>query len=296
MSAKTEERLIPAGAIRVGDTLVATEQRDQTWNLLVHHIKYEHEMVVHARSAVGRPSRHLTVWLEDGQAATFPLVEDGPKLWTVPWPEDKICASCLTEYEVVLEQQSDHEGPDEAPRAIRVLAVDRKEAEAYAWKKAFPGGNIDWRLGETCRVRKSEPIVVELYRPKPGKDGYIETVARRTCGAVYCDLYEALCAIREPDQDEDDTGGLIDEYFSGPESWRSGPTQESYTDRSPMPEYRSLEWSAAKGGSEGHYITGRAILKDSRGGGIVLFLGKTFKGLDHAYKIALACARLMDEG
>ncbi len=82
--------------------------------------------------------------------------------------------------------------------------------------------------------------------------------------------------------------GLIDEYFEpGCELAHDNTFDE------PMP--RNVRWVAAwavTGGSEGHYIHVELVYEDRR---VLLALGKTFLGWDHAWTIAKRAAQLLDD-
>ncbi len=109
-------------------------------------------------------------------------------------------------------------------------------------------------------------------------------VEGRTIRAIYKDLHAALKA-----------KGLIDEYFNAASRF---PGMEPNT-----PGYRlgldsvwpeDAKWVACyavTGGAEGHYIHVDVIRNDRTSD--LAFLGKTFQGMDHARKIANACADLL---
>lgn len=83
-------------------------------------------------------------------------------------------------------------------------------------------------------------------------------------------------------------GPFIDEYFvvsssakyEGPQDW---PTR-----------WRWIASYAVTGGSEGHYIHIDIIGADGEEGKVrQVFLGKTFRGMAHAQRIAARCAELL---
>ncbi len=81
-------------------------------------------------------------------------------------------------------------------------------------------------------------------------------------------------------------GDMVDEYFHIMPS--------VHKDR-PWPNDRELQWIAVfpvTGGSEGHYVHVEAIYRDEKdpfGRRELLFLGKTFRGMSHAWNM---CKRL----
>lgn len=87
-------------------------------------------------------------------------------------------------------------------------------------------------------------------------------------------------------------GELVDEYFHIASSqtetpisgWSAGlVSMATWPDR-----VRWIACYAVTGGSEGHYIHVDLIYYDKRRD--LVFLGKTFQGMEHAQKIAAKCA------
>ncbi len=93
----------------------------------------------------------------------------------------------------------------------------------------------------------------------------------RTIKEVYNDLCKAL--------QED---GIIDGYLA--------VMNHDFDYNQPFPDFQWISCFAVTGGSEGHYVHIEIIDGDKR---TLLYLGKTFEGMDHAYKIAQKCAELL---
>lgn len=108
---------------------------------------------------------------------------------------------------------------------------------------------------------------------------YITQEHGKPLESVYSHIVEQL----RKGYDEDNWYGPIDEYFSiankydGPKYW---PT-----------DYRWIAVFAVTGGSEGHYIHVEAISDNRRE---LLFLGKTFQGMDHALEIVKILSKLLE--
>lgn len=212
---------------------------------------------------------------------------------------------CLTEYVVVFAWREANDtayGKKTDRRKIcSVLATDRDAAESLARAKLkltpmFDGttDRSGWDHESTQRYDVDAPIVLEIYKPKPGdiESGLIVFSRYRRIGEVFEDLAEAL---RKND--------MIDEYMSGCEAWSA---TGGLTMASPWPA--DVRWICAypvTGGSEGHYVHIGVILdgeeRKAEGGQwiygprkeIALFLVKTFQGWSHACAIANAAARLL---
>jgi hypothetical protein len=58
----------------------------------------------------------------------------------------------------------------------------------------------------------------------------------------------------------------------------------------PDRSHHHLACFAVTGGSEGHYIHVELLAGEER---IPLFVGKTFEGMPHAWKVAMACAEAL---
>lgn len=58
----------------------------------------------------------------------------------------------------------------------------------------------------------------------------------------------------------------------------------SYQGNKPFPDYHWISCFVVEGGSEGHYIHVEVI--DGEGNRILLYVGKTFEGIDHALKLS----------
>lgn len=284
---------LPVGAIPLGCRLDGR---------LVHQIDY-------SKTETGQSK--VTLELSDFSTLELLLVEGGPKVSVEPWPSDRPVASCMTDYEVVLSPRSDHpwfekngaDGEKARPKEkrYRFLCLDRVEAKNLAWAQfisEFPKEETcNWDVERVSRMRKQAPVVVRIDRPRPDKPGYLKSAGARSIDAIYADLVEGLHSVRPPWAKEDNgidevetyPSGIIDEYFSSVERWRA----PELTGKSPMPEGQ-IEWSAQRGGSEGWYIHGRLVPQGGKDT-FLIFLGKTFQGLEHAYLIARWCAQLTGE-
>lgn len=117
-------------------------------------------------------------------------------------------------------------------------------------------------------------IEIEIYRPHPEKPGYLKLERNKTIVEVYDELVPIL---KEQ--------GVYDEldYFTISGSWQ---------DEREFPNYRWIACFAVEGGNEGHYIHVEAISNaDGEFQREIVFLGKTFCGLDYALKVANVCTK-----
>lgn len=101
----------------------------------------------------------------------------------------------------------------------------------------------------------------------------------RKIADIYCDLSESL---KEVGYYPDD--GLSRMDYMCKEDYRQSLRDAVF------PEHRWIACFAVTGDSEGHYIHVEVVKDDSRE---LIFLGKTFQGMEHAYRIALVCARIL---
>lgn len=121
------------------------------------------------------------------------------------------------------------------------------------------------------------PIEIEVYRPVKGKPGYSELDYRRPVKEVIAELNRKLRA-EDPE--------LFDESsFSDMTSWDSP--------NGPWPAWRWIAVFPVTGGSEGHYIHIETIGRDDARTSTMIALCKTFRGWDHACRIAAAAGRLL---
>ena len=93
--------------------------------------------------------------------------------------------------------------------------------------------------------------------------------------------------------------GLIDEYFSLAALWdREMKEMEGKFFLEYIDGYRTIACYPVEGSSEGHYIHVEAYgMRSPQQTGMVpvryLFVGKTFKGMEHAALIARRCAEML---
>ena len=125
------------------------------------------------------------------------------------------------------------------------------------------------------------PIEIHRYDPDPNNPPFLKYAGTRPVGEVYRELEQRLEA----------EGLLPDEYFDlvYPDLIKKDPS-------APFPEYRRLACYAVTGDSEGYYVHVDAIIADRNVYPpsvrlVPVFLGKTFQGMDFAYRAAAACAR-----
>lgn len=148
------------------------------------------------------------------------------------------------------------------------------------------------RLGATVPHR-GPTIPLEIWRYTLDERGGEQTgrcvrVAGRPVPEVMADLERALSA-------ED----LVDEYFALGLPYKYDLDRKPYT---PMDWPENCRWIACyatTGGSEGHYVNVDIILDNGKQGKEADWLRvsiatiKTFKGMEHARKIAARCADLL---
>ncbi|SFR12472.1 hypothetical protein [Desulfoscipio geothermicus] len=124
---------------------------------------------------------------------------------------------------------------------------------------------------------KVEPIEIEKWEPHPEKPGYLKYTGNRTIGEIFTDLRKRL----------KEEGLLPDEYFD---------VFLGVDKNASFPVYAWIACYPVTGSNEGHYIhinamapreIGRETLIESK----LIYLGKTFQGLEFASKVAAACAK-----
>ena len=111
-------------------------------------------------------------------------------------------------------------------------------------------------------------IETDIWVPNPEQTGFLKFERNKTYGEVYEELVQFL---KEQ--------GVYDEldYLS------------NHMDKEAVfGEYRWIACFAVKGGSEGHFIHIETISDTGRE---LIFLGKTFSGLEHAMKISNLCTQ-----
>ena len=114
--------------------------------------------------------------------------------------------------------------------------------------------------------------------------GYIVNEQPKTMDEVYKWVCEELRK-RDPEPNEYRRYGIIDEYFSA---------FYEHTERKLWPlDHAWLAVFAVTGGSEGHYIHVEAIWRDDNRREL-LFLGKTFQGMDHALEIVKVLCKILE--
>lgn len=136
-----------------------------------------------------------------------------------------------------------------------------------------PGYQILLEEGELA-----EPIEIEVYKPVEGRPGYSEYSHSRTRIEVLMELNKRL------QRKAKDLGLELDD----------GPFSVFARDRDlPWPRYRWIAVFAVTGGSEGHYVHVEAI-NNNENTRELIYLLKTFQGLEHAYRIAAIAAKELD--
>ena len=107
--------------------------------------------------------------------------------------------------------------------------------------------------------------------------GYLRRVQGRVAKAVVADLqYELRELLAEA---EYANPGMDFAYAKEPEQER-------------IPAYRRVACYAVTGGNEGHYVHVDVVLQDMTH--VNLMLVKTFMGVEHAWKIAMRAAELLE--
>jgi hypothetical protein len=118
------------------------------------------------------------------------------------------------------------------------------------------------------------PIPVEVW--EKGEDGFLHYVKSRTIGEIGADLARHL---KKEGLEEEGVSRLVDKETPFPKKWRW------------------IACFAVTGSNEGHYVHVEVFEDgvDMKGKhtAILLFLVKTFNGLERAQQIAAACARLL---
>jgi len=113
-------------------------------------------------------------------------------------------------------------------------------------------------------------IETEIWEPNPEKPGYMREVRKKTYGEVYKEVCQFL-----------KERGIWDnlDYFH----LSCNCSDKNYEQR-PFPVWRWIACYAVVGSSEGHYIHVDIIKSD--GSRELLFLGKTFLGMDYALYVS----------
>jgi hypothetical protein len=113
-------------------------------------------------------------------------------------------------------------------------------------------------------------IETDVWEENPEKKGYLRKVRNKTVKEVFD---ETVAFLKERD--------LYDEldYFSISHPWSIDAKKTDF----PNP-WRWIACYAVVGGSEGHYIHVDVI--DTEGKREMIFIGKTFSGMDHALKVS----------
>lgn len=136
------------------------------------------------------------------------------------------------------------------------------------------------------------PIEIEVYKPHPEKTGYLLLDYRRTIQDVLDELNAKLkLEGREPDE----YGFSNMTKYRDPAYMAEGPRKYGQY-ALPWPEYRRIAVFPVTGNSEGHYIHIEIISPERKDGTHTvecIGLAKTFRGWDHACRIAGAAARLL---
>lgn len=122
-------------------------------------------------------------------------------------------------------------------------------------------------------------IEVKLWEPIPDKPGLIRVCGCKTIKQVEAELEEYLTEL-----------GLLDEldYFLVDMAYKSAMRKKEDI---AFPEFDVIACYPTTGGNEGHYIHVVALRSD--GTFSEVFLGKTFRGYDHACKVASELAKVL---
>ena len=132
---------------------------------------------------------------------------------------------------------------------------------------------------------------VRWYEEEKRADGYLYVTRYHTWQEVFNDLARALRALPDDAEPDGSTCPVIDEYFSP--GWYTSEKRAN----EPVPRARWIACYAVTGGSEGHYIHVDLIVDGGADGyerhAIPLALGKTFRGMAHAQRIASLCAAFL---
>ena len=170
-------------------------------------------------------------------------------------------------------------------------------------------------IGPDCEPDCPVPMdvwanVLDLTTKEP--TGYVKRRKWRTYKEVYYDLLAKLDVWECPECGEtapkvrhvydqkcptcgEDMEGFIDEYFSLSKDYPRGAGDK------PIRPFWRVACFAVTGGSEGHYIHVGAYGSDKPSWESTdkdalyedWFIGKTFRGMGHAYRIAHRCAELL---
>ncbi len=123
------------------------------------------------------------------------------------------------------------------------------------------------------------PIPIEVWEPDPENPGYLQYAGNRPVGDVLKELKRRL-----------EAEGLLADLEGISQVYRMFEPQAEF------PRYWRLACYAVTGASEGHYVHVDALVpredaKPPYVEAVPVFLGKTFRGMDFAYRVAAACAR-----
>jgi hypothetical protein len=141
-----------------------------------------------------------------------------------------------------------------------------------------PGRPAGRNLGDVCPA--DIPVPVDVWRyvlDEEGKrTGYVQREKYRPLRDIRRDLVAYLKGAGVEYENLD--------YFELASSASFDPAKyETWPDRN----HCRLACYAVTGGNEGHYLHVELLTGEER---ILLFTGKTFEGMAHAWKVAMACA------
>lgn len=136
------------------------------------------------------------------------------------------------------------------------------------------------QLGDYVPHNDPRTVALEIERRILGPDGlpsgYVKRVGTRRLRDILEDMERML---------RSELGDI--EYLKVAASLKPGEGPEAT-----WPEdWRWVASYAVTGDSEGHYIHVDVVLRD--GTRRMVFIGKTFGGMDHALKVANACAKVL---
>lgn len=113
-------------------------------------------------------------------------------------------------------------------------------------------------------------------------EGYVKNEKPKTMQEVY----EWVCKELKKHNTEPYTVGPFEEYFSNMHRYNERHTRSHW----PL-DYHWIAVFAVTGGSEGHYVHVEAITGEKRE---LLFLGKTFRGMDNALAAVALLTKILE--
>ena len=152
--------------------------------------------------------------------------------------------------------------------------LERMVGSNYLYKNFMRSNYImackEWG-SDNYAVTDHNKLIDEWYGTETVIGGYIIETEAKSLQSVYKYLNDGL-------------GDMIDEYFS-----ISGERKYSESAKFPL-DYNWIACFPVTGGSEGHYVHVEIINNDKRD---LIFLAKTFQGMEHAWDIAKKLGELL---